>query len=56
MAFTSSSRFELATRSKDNDAVIGNHAVLRYVSVTIYTDHPDAVRQIRTMLARDMSA
>ena len=35
---------------KDNDAVIAAQRVLRYVSVSIYTDHPDAVRQIGTLL------
>jgi len=41
---------------KDNDAVISQHRVLRYVSVSIHTDHPDAIRQIRTMLDGRRSA
>ena len=35
---------------KDNDARLGKKLVLRYASVLIYTDHLDAVRQIRTAL------
>jgi hypothetical protein len=41
---------------KDNDAVIARQTVLRYASVSIYTDHPDAVRQIGTLLSRGSSA
>jgi hypothetical protein len=35
---------------KDNDAAIRRRLVLRYASVLIYQDHPDAVRQIRAAL------
>ena len=35
---------------KDNDARIAGQLVLRYASISIYTDDPDAVRQIREAL------
>lgn len=35
---------------KDNDAHIAGELVLRYASISIYTDDPDAVRQIREAL------
>ena len=35
---------------KDNDAHIAGQLVLRYASISIYTDAPDAVRQIRQAL------
>jgi hypothetical protein len=37
---------------KDNDAHIAGELVLRYTSFSIYTDDPDAVRQIRDALTR----
>ena len=40
---------------KDNDATITRRLVLRYASVLIYQDHPDAVRQIKALLAGRMS-
>jgi hypothetical protein len=40
---------------KDNDATIQRRIVLRYASVLIYQDHPDAVRQIRESLRREKS-
>ncbi len=36
---------------KDNDAHIAGKLVLRYASISIYTDDPDAVRQIGEALA-----
>jgi hypothetical protein len=36
---------------KDNDAHIAGNLVLRYASISIYTDDPDAVRQITEALA-----
>ena len=36
---------------KDNDARLRHKLVLRYASVLIYTDNPDAVRQIRAALS-----
>jgi hypothetical protein len=35
---------------KDNDAHIAGHLVLRYASISIYTNDPDAIRQIREAL------
>ena len=35
---------------KDNDAHIAGQLVLRYASISIYTDDPDAIRQIRDAL------
>jgi len=35
---------------KDNDAHIAGELVLRYASISIYTDDPDAVRQLREAL------
>lgn len=35
---------------KDNEARLRNKLVLRYASVLIYTDNPDAIRQIRSAL------
>ena len=46
---------KLAVRAKDtikdNDAHIAGQLVLRYASISIYTDDPDAVRQIGQALA-----
>lgn len=46
---------KLAVRAKDtikdNDAHIAGKLVLRYASISIYTDDPDAVRQIGEALA-----
>ena len=46
---------QLAVRAKDtikdNDTALDGHLVLRYASVSIYTDDPEAVRQIRRALA-----
>jgi hypothetical protein len=46
---------QLAVRArdtiKDNNAHIDGHLVLRYASVSIYTNDPDAIRQLRTALA-----
>jgi hypothetical protein len=36
---------------KDNDVHIAGELVLRYASISIYTDDPDAIRQIREALA-----
>jgi hypothetical protein len=45
---------KLAVRAKDtikdNDAHIAGELVLRYASISIYTDDPEAVRQIRLAL------
>lgn len=40
---------------KDNDAAIQRRIVLRYASVLIYQDHPEAVRQIAALLGRRTS-